>query len=134
MVRRKWNSSNPLYRWLKRKGRLKGQRKKAKRRSGGKAYSKRVYGGYTMARRKRYGRSRKSGMGIPSLKKMAVIAAAGLGAAVIASRFMPNVDSKIATGVGGFLAGGPIGAIIGYVAPGFIMGGGATNGGGTVYY
>jgi len=129
MARRKWNSSNPLYRWLKRKGRLKGQRKKAKR-SGGKAYSRGVR---HMARR-RYSRSRSRRGGF-NMKRYLMLGLVGLGGAAVASKFGMSTDPKLSGAVIGGLLGGLPGAAAGYVTPlilGGIGSGGMSNGG--VFY
>ena len=104
MARRKraWNMSNPLYRYLHRKGRS-GTKRRVKTRS------------VSMARYRfrRRGRSR-GGFGMGRLLSMKNILFT-LGGAYVASKVL-NMDPKLGSAAGGFLGAGPVGAVAGYVA------------------
>jgi len=63
-------------------------------------------------------RSRRSGgfgMGGINAKKILMAGLAAGGAMLLAAKYAPQVDGKLAAAVGGFVAGGPIGAAVGYV-------------------
>jgi len=70
----------------------------------------------SMVRRRRSSRRRSSSFGIPSTNKLLKIAVFSIGASIIGAQFLPGVDPKIRAAAGGFFAGGPIGAAIGYIA------------------
>lgn len=117
--KRAWNMSNPLYRYLHRKGKAKSTTRTVRTRS------------VSMARHrfKRRGRSR-GGMGMGRLLSMKNILFT-LGGAYVASRVL-NMDPKLGSAAGGFLGAGPIGAVAGYVAGPMVLGmipnlGGASN-------
>lgn len=111
MARRRkkaWGPSNPLWRYLHRKGRRASRSTTAPRRA-----RRRLH---TMARR-RY-RRRSGGFGSNRLLKAALF---GVGASMLLPKFVP-VDSKLAGALGGFYGGGIVGAGIGYFVPSLLGG------------
>jgi hypothetical protein len=107
MARKRWGPGNPLWEWKKKHA--KGSTRKSSRKSV-----------KHMARKK----SRGSGsmLGSVSPKKLLVALATGAGAMLLASKLAPQLDSRIAGGIGGFFAGGPLGAAVGALGPGFVLG------------
>jgi len=75
-------------------------------------------GGISVARFKKKRKSPSRGMGglkIPSVNKLAVIAAVAGGAVLLGGSILPNVDSKLKAAAAGFAVGGIPGAAIGYL-------------------
>ena len=60
------------------------------------------------------------------VKKLGLAGVVGLGAIVLASRYAPQIDGRLAAAAGGYLAAGIPGAAVGYLAPSLL---GARNGG-----
>lgn len=67
-------------------------------------------------RRKSYSSRKGNGFGIPNTNKLIKIGAFSAGAVLLGATLLPNVSSNIKGAAGGFAAGGPIGAVIGYLA------------------
>lgn len=67
-----------------------------------------------MGKKKRSG----GGFGLGSInpKRLLIAAAAGAGLMLLAAKYAPQVDGRLAAIGGGLLAGGPIGAVAGYGA------------------
>lgn len=65
-----------------------------------------------MARR---GHRRSGSRGGFGMSKLLKIGAFAIGAAILLPKVVP-IDSKLAGAAGGFIAGGPIGAVAGYIA------------------
>jgi len=70
-------------------------------------------------RKKSYSRNGGGGLG-----KWAKIGMFALGGAILAPRFL-NIDGKLGAAAGGFFAGGPIGAAVGYFAAPLVLGSGS---------
>ena len=76
---------------------------------------------------RRYGRKRRGGGGGFGMNRILKAGLFGIGAAMIAPRFI-NIDPKIAGAAGGYFGGGLLGAAVGYFAPSLLGGmSGGTN-------
>ena len=85
-----------------------------------------------MARKRRSSR-KSSGFGIPSTNKLIKILAFTAGATLVGATILPNISPQVKAAAAGFVAGGPIGAGIAFVAQPTIAKfvGGAIGGTGT---
>jgi len=89
----------------------------------------------SMVKRRR-SKGRSKGLGIPNVNKLLKIAVFSVAAATLGAAILPSVSPQIRAAAGGFFAGGPVGAAIGFVAQpalsnltsGLLNGGQATGG------